>query len=116
MGEIFRTSVYKADLRKIYAFSLRRFGAHVADETMRQIQAVEQSALSDPNFGKIDGKYYSEIFRYKTIRNRQTLFFHPLGDDVVMITAGYCGREWRATLSKLEDEIHEQIKNISVKQ
>jgi plasmid stabilization system protein ParE len=113
MGKIFRTPVYKANLRTIYAYSLRRFGEVVANETMRQIQAVEQGALNDPRYGKIDAQYHSEIFRYKTIRNSQTVFFHPLGDDVVMITAGYCGREWGAILEKIDDEIMQQIKNLS---
>lgn len=114
MGKIFRTPVYKANLRIIYAYSLRHFGEQVADETMRQIQAVEKGALSDPRYGKIDAQYHSEIFRYKTIRNSQTIFFHPLGDDVVMITAGYCGRDWGAILKKLENEIMQQIKSVSV--
>ncbi len=85
MGKIFRTSVYKDNLRKIYAYSLRQFESQAAEETMRQIQSVEQSALNDPNFGKVDVQYHSKIFRYKTIRNSQTIFFHPLGDDVVMM-------------------------------
>ena len=114
-GRIFRTPVYKADLRKIYAQSLRRFGEKVADETMRQIHAVEQSALSDSSYGKIDKEHHSKIFRYKTIRNSQTLFFHAIGDDIVMITAGYCSRDWSAILGKMEEEILHIVKNITAK-
>lgn len=115
MGKIFRTPVYKNDLRKIYAFSLRHFGALVADETVRQIQTVEQSALADPHFGTVERQYHSKIFRYKTIRNSQTIFFHPIGDDVVMITAGYCGRDWGTILSRVENEVMQQIKRMPVK-
>jgi plasmid stabilization system protein ParE len=112
MGKILRTPVYKANLRKIYAYSLRHFGEQVADETMRQIRAVEQGALNDSGFGKIDAQYHSQIFRYKTTLNSQTIFFHPLGDDIVMITAGFCARDWSVILKKLEDETMQQIKSI----
>ncbi len=105
MGKILRTPVYKADLRRIYAYSLRHFGEIVANETMRQIQIVEKNALFDRNYGKIDAHYHSTVFHYKTIRNSQTVFFHHIGDDVIMITAGYCGREWMHILKKLENEI-----------
>jgi plasmid stabilization system protein ParE len=107
MGKIFRTAVYKADLRRIYAYSLRHFGAQVAQEAMRQIQA-----LADPTFGKVDARYHSKIFRYKTTRNSQSVFFHAIGDDVVLITTGYCGREWGTVLNRLEETILQQIKNI----
>lgn len=113
MGKIFRTPVYKSDLRSIYAYSLRHFGERVADETMRQIQAVEKKAANDPSYGKLEAHYHSDFFRYRTIRNSQTVFFHHIGDDVVMITAGYCGRNWGAILKTLESEIKQHIQAIS---
>lgn len=112
MGKVFRTPTYKSDIRKIYAHSLRRFGEKVADATMLQMKQVEQAALKDPSYGKLDTQYHSTIFRYKTIRNSQTLFFHRLGNDVVMITAGSCRRDWRVILNDLEAEIMQHIKNI----
>lgn len=105
MGKIFRTNLYKTDLGKVYLYSLSCFGEQVANETLNQIKEVEQNALNDKNFGTINEKYHSKIFRYKTTKNKQTVFFHHLIDGVVMITVGYCGREWKFILKKIEDEI-----------
>lgn len=74
-------------------------------QTMDQIAEVEQKALVEPSFGKLDRLYHSSIYRYATIPNSQTVFFHRLGDDVVMITAGYKGRSWHFLLQRIEPEI-----------
>lgn len=78
MRKIYRTPLYKTDLKKIYLYSISCFGEFVANETIKQIQQVEQNALNNKNFGKIDPKYHSKIFRYTTTKNKQTVFFTNL--------------------------------------
>ena len=86
MPDIFYTPRYEDDLVRIYKYSARKWGRPVAERTLEQIADVEQKALTDPDFGKVDAQYHSPIYRYATIRNSQTVFFHHLGEDVVMIT------------------------------
>lgn len=109
MGKIYRTSVYEQDLKRIYRVSKRRFGKNVALETIRQLQELEQKALNDPEFGKINSDYHSPIFKYANILNRQTAFFERIGDDVVMITVGFDGRQWEKGLADIESKILEYI-------
>ncbi len=110
MPDILYTPRYDDDLVRIYKYSVRRWGKSVAMQTMVQISEVEQKALADPNFGKFDSLYHSPIYRYATISNSQTVFFHRLDDNVVMITAGYKGRAWNILLQRIEPEIKRFIK------
>ncbi len=110
MPDILYTSRYDDDLVRIYKYSVRRCGKPVAMRTMDQIAEVEQKALANPEFGKLDSLYHSPIYRYATIPNGQTVFFHRLGENVVMITAGYKGRAWNLLLQRIEPEIKNFIK------
>lgn len=115
MPDILYTPRYDDDLVRIYKYSVRRWGKPVAIRTMDQISEVEQQALVDPDFGKLDTLYHSSIYRYATIPNSQTVFFHRLDDDVVMITAGYKGRAWNLLLQRIEPEIKKFIKEVENK-
>jgi plasmid stabilization system protein ParE len=109
MPDILYTPRYDDDLVRIYKYSAIRWGKAIAMRTMDQIAEVEQKALADPDFGKLDSLYHSPIYRYATIPNSQTVFFHRLGDDVVMITAGYKGRAWNLLLKRIEPEVKKFI-------
>ena len=112
MSDIFYTPRYVYDLVRIYKYSARKWGRPVAKRTLTQIAEVEQHALDDPDFGKRDAQYHSPIYRYATVRNGQTIFFYRLGDDVVMITAGYSGRAWNRVMKRIEPQIKAFIDQI----
>ncbi|MEO1609221.1 MAG: hypothetical protein AAFR90_07695 [Pseudomonadota bacterium] len=97
---------------RIYKYSARKWGRPVAERTLGQITELEQMALADPGFGRVDAEHHSPIYRYATIRNSQTIFFHRLGEDVVMITAGYSGRAWRQIMQRIEPQIKAFIDQI----
>ena len=80
MPEILYTPRYEDDLVRIYKYSARKWGRSVAERTLKQIAEVEQAALADPDFGKMDAQYYSAVFRHAIVKNSQTVFFHRLGD------------------------------------
>ena len=112
MPDIFYTPRYEDDLVRIYKYSVRKWGRPVAKRTLEQIEEVEQKALADPSFGKVDEQYHSPIYRYATIRNSQTVFFYRLGEDVAMITAGYSGRAWHRILQRIEPQIKDFIRRM----
>ena len=89
MPDIFYTPRYEDDLVRI-KYSARKWGSPVAERTLGQITELEQMALADPLFGRVDAEHHSPIYRYATIRNSQTIFFHRLGEDVVMMMAVLC--------------------------
>lgn len=97
---------------KIYKYSKKQWGGIVANRTMDQISELEQKALNDPRLGKIDPAYHSPLYNYATTANSQTVFFHRLGDDVVMMTAGYQGRGWSFILERIAPEIQSFIDKI----
>jgi len=112
MPDIFYTPRYEDDLVRIYKYSARKWGRPVAERTLKQIAEVEQKALADPSFGKVDEQHHSPIYRYAIIQNSQTIFFHRLGEDVVMITAGYSGRAWHSIMQRIEPQIQAFIDQI----
>jgi len=112
MPNIFYTPRYENDLVRIYKYSARKWGGPVAERTLKQITELEQKALADTLFGSLDAEHYSPIYRYATIRNSQTIFFHRLGEDVVMITAGYSGRAWHRIMQRIEPQIKDFIDQI----
>ena len=115
MPDLFYTPRYDDDLVKIYKYSKKQWGSIVAANTMDQISEIEQKALHDPRFGKIDPAYHSPIYNYATTANSQTVFFHRLGGDVVMIAAGYKGRGWNFILDNIAPEIQAFIDKIDHK-
>ena len=112
MADLFYTPRYDGDLVAIYKYSKKRWGSIVATRTIEQISNVEQLALSDPQFGRIDAAYHSPIYHYATTANSQTVFFHRLGTDVVMIAAGYQGRGWNFILNDIAPEIQAFIDQV----
>lgn len=115
MADILYTPRYEDDLVRIYKFSYQKWGKTVAERTMAQIAEVEDRALSEPDFGKLDAKYHSPVYRYATIANGQTVFFHRSGDNVVMITAGYTGRGWNQIMQRIEPQIRQYLEQIEAK-
>ena len=112
MPNIFYTPRYEEDLVRIYKYSARKWGRLVAERTLRQINEVEKMALADVNFGKVDNNYHSKIYRYATTPNSQTVFFHRLGKDVIMITAGYSGRGWHYVMKRITSQVQTFIDQI----
>ena len=112
MPEIFYTPRYEDDLVRIYKYSARKWGSSVAERTLKQIAEVEQAALANPDFGKTDAQYHSPVFRHVTVKNNQTVFFHRLGDDIVMITAGYSGRGWQRIMQRIKPQIQAFIDRV----
>ena len=112
MPEILYTPRYEDDLVRIYKYSARKWGKSVAERTLKQIAEVEQAALADPDFGKTGAQYHSPVFRHVTVKNNQTVFFHRLGDDIVMITAGYSGRAWNRIIKRIKPQIQAFIDQI----
>ena len=112
MPDILYTPRYEDDLVRIYKYSTRKWGRPVAERTLAQIAEVERCALSDPGFGKVDAEYHSPIYRYATTRNGQTVFFHRIGADVVMIAAGSAGRAWHRIMQRIEPRIQAFIDRI----
>ena len=112
MPEILYTPRYEDDLVRIYKYSASKWGSSIAERTLKQIAEVEQAALADPDFGKTDAQYHSPLFRHVTVKNNQTVFFHRLGDDIVMITAGYSGRAWNRIIKRIKPQIQAFIDQI----
>ena len=63
MPDIFYTPRYEDDLVRIYKYSARKWGRPVAERTLGQITELEQMALADPGFGRVDAEHHSPIYR-----------------------------------------------------
>lgn len=112
MPDILYTPRYEDDLVRIYKYSARKWGRPVAERTLDQINEIEKMALGDPGFGKIDEQNHSEIYKYATTPNSQTVFFHRVKEDVIMITAGYSGRGWHHIMKQIDPQIRNFIERI----
>lgn len=109
MLEIVKTEQYKNDLKRIYRFTLRRFGPTVALETKRQVDEAEQRLADGLLPDKTDPDYHSGRFSFVSIRNSQKLFYERSGDTIYMVTAGYARRNWKDHLKALESYADQQI-------
>ena len=110
MAKLYRTPQIKEDYKEIFKESAKRFGERVARQTLLQIQQAESRVLANPHYGTLDPKFHSTKFRYVQAKNRQKLFYTTIGEDViVMITAGYDGRNWIKLLTEMDGYISQQI-------
>ena len=92
MGKIYRTIQAKTDYKALFKESAIRFGEKVARNPLKQIEAAEQKILEDPNAGRLDPQFHSSKYRYIQTRNRQKIFYVTKGNDIIIVTAGYDGR------------------------
>lgn len=116
MPDILYTPRYEEDLVRIYKYSARKWGRLVAERTLSQINEVEKRALAHPDFGKVNEHSHSALYRYATTPNSQTVFFHRIKEDVIMITVGYSGRGWPHVLKRIESQIQTFINQIQSKE
>ena len=109
MLKIYRTPQAKRDYKEIYKESARRFGEKVASETVAQIESAERRIQENPHYGRLDPQFHSEKYRYIQTKNRQKIFYVAFSDFIVIITAGYDGRNWLRILQEQDAYITEQL-------
>jgi plasmid stabilization system protein ParE len=109
MPKIAKTQQYGNDLKRIYRFTLRRFGPTVALETKHQVEEAEQRLADGLLPDKADPDYHSDRFSFISICNSQKLFYERSGDTIYMVTAGYDRRNWKEHLKALESYADQQI-------
>ena len=102
MGKILRTPQAKTDYKKIFKERAKRFGEKVAHTTLKQIEEAEQRILDNPLRGRLEPEFHSDKYRFIQTRNRQKIFYTTKGEDVIIITAGYDGRDWGKILREIK--------------
>lgn len=112
MRKIYKTPEVELQYKRIFKETAKRFGRSVAQETLRQIIIVEERLTNDEIFSKHNPQYYSERFEYVTIPNSHILFFERIENDVVIVAAGWSGRDWKARLEEMQPYIDRQVNKL----
>lgn len=109
MRKIYKTPEVELQYKRIFKETAKRFGQNVAIETLQQLTEAEEMLSKDEAFSKHDPVYHSERFEYVTIPNSQILFFERIKDDIVIVAAGWSGRDWKARLEEMQPYIDRQV-------
>ncbi len=109
MHKIYRTDQAKRDYKTIFKESAKRFGVKVANETIAQIEKAERKISENPQCGRLDPTFHSRKYRYIQTKNRQKIFYVEFPDALIIVTAGYDGRNWLSLLEENEEFISQQI-------
>lgn len=112
MRKIYKTPEVELQYKRIFKEIAKRFSKTVAFETMRQFIEAENKLATDEAFSKRDPKYHSERFEYVTIENSQTLFFERIDNDIVIVAAGWSGRDWKSRLEEMQPYIDRQVDKV----
>jgi plasmid stabilization system protein ParE len=115
MRKIYKTPEVERQYKRIFKETIKRFGESVALETMHQLESAERQLANDTAYTKHDPEYRSERFEYISIPNSQTLFFEEIGNDIVIVAAGWSGRNWKDRLEEMQPYIDAQLKNLKKK-
>lgn len=81
-------------------------------ETMRQLDEAEHKLATETAFVRRDTDHRSDRFEFVTIKNSQTIFFERIGDDIVIVAAGWSGRNWKERLEEMQPYIDQQINKL----
>lgn len=112
MRIIYKTPEVELQYKRIFKKTAKRFGRNVALDTMNQLTEAEEKLANDAVFARHDSKYHSERFEYITIENSQTLFFERINDNIVIVAAGWAGRDWKARLEEMQPYIDRQVEKL----
>lgn len=109
MVDVYRTPEVEKQYKRIFKDSAKRFGLATARETRQQIIEAEKKLARETANIRRDPKHHSERFEYVSVKNSQKIFFERIGDDIVIVAAGYSGRKWKDRLEEMEAHIDRQI-------
>jgi len=112
MRKIYKTPQVEQQYKRIFKETAKRFGRRVARETMTQLRDAEEKLAKDKAFAKLNEKCFSERFEYLSIENSQVLFFERIGEDIVIVAAGWSGRNWKERLEDMQPYIDRQIQKL----
>jgi hypothetical protein len=112
MRKIYKTPEVERQYKRIFKETAKRFGKRVALETMHQLTEAEKKLATDEIYAKHDSEYHSERFEYITIKNSQILFFERINDDIIIIAAGWSGRQWKDRLDEMQPYIDKQLEKL----
>ena len=90
----------------------RRDLADLLLETMHQLLEAEKKLAKDQAFTKQNPDFHSERFEHIKIKNSQILFFERFNNDIVIIAAGWSGRNWKERLEEMQPYIDRQIEKL----
>lgn len=109
MVKIYKTPQVQAQYKRIFKETARRFGKSVALETLRQLEDAEEKLKTiHVSHGK-NVNIHSDRFQSIKIKNAQILFYEHIGDDIVIVAAGWVGRNWIDRLIEMEPYIDAQL-------
>ena len=112
MRKIYKTPEARRQYKRIFKETAKRFGRRVALETMYQLTEAEEKLADGTVFARHDPDYHSERFKQITIKNSQTLFFEIIDDDIIIVAAGWSGRNWKDRLEEMQPYIDRQIEKL----
>ena len=112
MPKIYKTPEVERQYKRIFKETAKRFGKRVAMETMQQLIEVENNLAKETAVSKINADFYSDRFEYITIPNSQILFFERINNDIVIVAAGWSGRNWKERLEEMQPYIDRQIEKL----
>lgn len=112
MNKVYKTPEVERQYKRIFKETAKKFGRSVALETMRQLQEAEEKLAKDYAYTKRDPEYHSERFEYVTIQNSQTIFFERLDDDIIIVAAGWSGRNWKDRLEEMQPYVDRQLEKL----
>ena len=112
MRKIYKTHEAERQYKRIFKETAKRFGKRVALQTLMQLKEVEERLASDQVYGRFDPEYYSERFEFVTIKNSQTIIFERIDNDIIIVAAGWSGRNWKERLEEMQPYIDRQLNKL----
>jgi|AntRauTorckE6833_2_1112554.scaffolds.fasta_scaffold08819_3 hypothetical protein len=109
MRKIYKTPEVERQYKRVFKETAKRFGKRVALETMRQLKEAEEKLAKDAAYTRHDPEDHSKRFEYITIQNSQTLFFEYINDGIIIVAAGWSGRNWKDRLEEMQPYIDRQL-------
>lgn len=112
MRKIYKTPEVEQQYKRIFKETAKRFGKLVALETMSQLTEAEEKLAKDIAYARHDPEHHSERFEYITISNSQILFFERIDGNIIIVAAGWSGRQWKARLEEMQPYIDRQVEKL----
>lgn len=112
MLKIYKTPEAERQYKRIFKETAKRFGKGVALETLKQLTEAEEKLIQDTDHSRYDPEFYSERFEYITIKNSQIVIFERVDNDIVVVAAGWSGRNWKKRLEEMQPYIDRQLEKL----
>lgn len=107
---VHETDAFERSLIDAYKHLHDTHGERFSDRWLDAIHNFTDGLAHPHTLGTIDPNHFSNRFAHLQVPGTQTtIFFLVKGDQIILVTSGYSGRDWPTVLRKLQPEIDRQL-------